>query len=140
MEDILARTGVDLLGRLTGPLEFRLYLQPAVAVIYAFRDGRRDTIAGRTPYLRELITNPRQRVELLNEGWKSVSRVFLLAVIIDITYQHLALPRIYPGEAMITSFTLAVIPYLLLRGPVNRIWRRRHDHKVNSRSGDEKKS
>jgi hypothetical protein len=126
MEDILARIGADLLGRLTGPLEFRLYLQPAVAVIYALRDGRRDAIAGRTPYLLELIANPLRRGELLYEGWKSVSRVFLLAVIIDLIYQHLALPAIYPGEALVTSFALAVIPYLLLRGPVNRIWRRKY--------------
>jgi hypothetical protein len=126
MDDIFARTGVDLLGRLTGPLEFRIYLQPAVAVIYALRDGRRDAIAGRTPYLQELLTNPLQRGELLNGGWKSLSRVFLAAVIIDIIYQHLALPTIYPGEALLASFTLAVIPYLLLRGPVNRIWRHRN--------------
>lgn len=126
MEDILARTGADMLGRLTGPLEFRLYLQPAVAVIYALRDGRRDAIAGRTPYMREVMTNPLQRGELMYEGWKSISRVFLLAVIIDVIYQHLALPTIYPDEALIASFTLAVIPYLLLRGPVNRLWRRKH--------------
>jgi hypothetical protein len=125
MEDILARTGADLLGRLTGPLEFRLYLQPAVAVIYAFRDGRRDAVAERPPYLRELIANPLRRGELLYEGWKSIARVFLLAVIIDVVYQHLALPAIYPDEALIASFTLAVIPYLLMRGPVNRIWLRR---------------
>jgi hypothetical protein len=122
MEGILIRVWEDLLGRLTGPLEFRLYLQPTIAFLYALRDGRRDALAGRPPYLRAIITNHGHRGELFREGWKSVARLFFLAVIIDLIYQHLALPTIYPGEALIISFTLALIPYLLMRGPVNRLW------------------
>jgi hypothetical protein len=30
----------------------------------------------------------------------------------------------YPGEALIVAFILACVPYLLLRGPVNRMGRR----------------
>lgn len=125
MEDIIIRLGEDLLGRMTGPMEFRLYLQPAVAVLYAFRDGRRDALTGRSPYLWSLATNYGGRIALLREGWQSVARIFILAILIDLIYQHLALPEIYPGEALIASFILAVIPYLLLRGPVNRFWPRR---------------
>ena len=35
MDDVLARMWTDLRARLTGPLTLRLYLQPAMATLYA---------------------------------------------------------------------------------------------------------
>ena len=43
----------------------------------------------------------------------------------DAIYQFIVLRRFYPGEALVTVFVLAVFPYLLIRGPVDRIARRR---------------
>jgi hypothetical protein len=37
----------DLIGRLGGPITFRLILQPSIAVILAIRDGLKDAKAGR---------------------------------------------------------------------------------------------
>jgi hypothetical protein len=42
-------------------------------------------------------------------------------VIIDVVYQVMVLHWVYPGEALVVAFLLGCIPYLLLRGPVNRI-------------------
>ena len=43
----------------------------------------------------------------------------------DAIYQFMVLRRFYLGEALVTVFVLAVLPYLLIRGPVDRIARRR---------------
>ena len=37
----------DLLGRVGGPITFRLILQPSIAFILAIRDGLKDAKAGR---------------------------------------------------------------------------------------------
>jgi hypothetical protein len=39
MEDFIVRFTTDLIGRLTGPLAFRLILQPGMAMFFACRDG-----------------------------------------------------------------------------------------------------
>ncbi len=49
-----------------------------------------------------------------------------LALVLDLIYQVVQLKWIYPLEALVVAFTLAFLPYLLLRGPVNwlaRWWR-----------------
>jgi hypothetical protein len=53
-----------------------------------------------------------------------VGRVFILAIVLDGVYQFIALRWFYPGEAILVAIILAIIPYLLVRGPVNRIARR----------------
>ena len=71
-----------------------------------------------------ILTDPSQRGDLLREGWKSVARVFFLAIIMDVIYQLIVQQWVYPLELILIAILLAVIPYLLLRGPVNRLVRR----------------
>jgi hypothetical protein len=59
----------------------------------------------------------------LREAFKAVSRVFAFAIIMDLIYQLAVLRQFYPLEALIVAFALAFLPYILLRGPVNRIAR-----------------
>jgi hypothetical protein len=42
----------------------------------------------------------------------------------DFIYQLIVLNWIYPFELLLIAVLLAVVPYLLLRGPVNRLVRR----------------
>ena len=66
---------------------------------------------------------------MLKEGWKSIGKVFTLAVVLDIVYQLIEHRwQVYPGEAVLVAIILAIIPYLLVRGPINRIirWRKRN--------------
>jgi hypothetical protein len=72
-----------------------------------------------------MVSHPEHRRELLMVGWKRVSKVFILAVILDVAYQLKVNHWIYPGETLFVAFILAIVPYLLLRGPINRIlqWR-----------------
>jgi hypothetical protein len=48
----------------------------------------------------------------------------VVAVLVDVVYQLLELPRFRPLQALILAFALAVLPYLLVRGPVSRLARR----------------
>jgi hypothetical protein len=41
-DDLLTRFWTDLVGRLTGPMTFRLILQPLMAILIAVRDGVKD--------------------------------------------------------------------------------------------------
>ena len=123
MEDLLTRFWENLVGRIGGTMSFRLILQPAVAIFFAIRDGRKDARDGRPPYFWTIFSDPAHRRDLLREGWKAVSKVFIVAVVIDVIYQYLVFRWFYPGEALIVAFVLAFVPYLLIRGPVNRIAR-----------------
>lgn len=125
MEEILTRVWGNLIGRVHGPLTFRLILQPAVAVFLAIRAGIKDARGDSPIYFWALFTHPAQRRQLLRDGWKSVGRVFILAIVIDAVYQFIVFRWFYPGEALVVAFVLAIVPYLLVRGPVNRIARNR---------------
>lgn len=118
-----------LVGRVNGPFAFRLIIQPLVATFFAGRYALSDARAGRPPYGWAVLTNPRGNRELLREGWKHVGKVFVAAVVIDLIYEVVVFHRIYPGQALIVAAVLALLPYLLMRGLLNRIiqlWRRSH--------------
>jgi len=121
MDDVLARVWDNLGGRIGGPLTFRLILQPLMAVVLAVRAGLADARAGRPAYFWTILTSPAARRDLLREGWKAVARVFVLAVVVDAVYQLIVFRWVYPGELLILAFLLACVPYLLVRGPANRI-------------------
>jgi len=121
MEDIFLRVVNNFLGRLDGPLHFRFIFQPLMAVIFAVIDGIKDAKHRKTAYLLTILTSPEQRRELLKEGWKSVGKIFIIAVILDIVYQLKVHHTIYPGETLTVAFILAILPYILLRSLVNRI-------------------
>src|SRR5262245_28738392 len=125
IQEILTRFWDQLIAQPSGPLAFRLILQPVMATILAILDGLKDARVGRSPYLRTILSDPSQRAGYLREGLKRVSRVIVFAFVMDAIYQFIVLRRFYLGEALVTVFVLAVLPYLLIRGPVDRIARRR---------------
>ena len=49
--------------------------------------------------------------------WKG----FLLATILDVVYQLIVHRAVYTLELLITAVTLAIVPYVLFRGPLSRI-------------------
>ena len=124
-QEILTRFWEQLIAQPNGPLAFRLILQPVMAAILAVLDGLKDARTGRPPFFRTILSDPSQRAAYLREGLKRVSRVIVFAFVMDAIYQYLVLRRFYPVEALVTVFVLAVLPYLLFRGPVDRIMRRR---------------
>jgi hypothetical protein len=121
MTDIATRFFENLVGRIHGPMNFRFFLQPLMAVIFAIRDGREDSRDGRVPYFWALFTEPGHRLDLLRNGWRSVGKIFILALVLDAVYQFIELRWFYPAEALVVALFLGIIPYVLLRGPVNRL-------------------
>jgi len=106
--------------RVTGPLHLRLIIQPAVAALFAVLDGRKDAHLGHAPYAWLLFTAPGQRRDLIRDGWKSVGKVFLVAVAVDIAFQLFVLHVFYLGGALLVGFLLAILPYVALRGLATR--------------------
>jgi hypothetical protein len=123
MEDLFSRIIEDLVGRVSGPMRFRLILQPLMAIIFAIRSGLKDARENKPPYFWAMFTNPDSRVDMLRDGWKSVGRVFIFAIVMDVIYQFIVFRWFYPGEALLVAAILALVPYLLIRGPVNRMAR-----------------
>jgi hypothetical protein len=121
--EVRHRVWQQLIERPTGPMAFRFILQPAMAAIAAMRDGINDAKLRRSPYLWTLFTNPLKRGDRLNEGLISTARIILLGLCMDVIYQFIVLKTFYPGEAVIVAIALAVVPYVLLRGPFARIAR-----------------
>jgi hypothetical protein len=121
---MLMRALMDVADRVGGPMTFRIILQPLMAALLAFRAGFKDAQHGRPPYFWTILTDPSQRADLMREGWRSVARVFVLAIVMDVIYQLIVLGWVYPFELILVAILLAVVPYLLIRGPVNRVVRR----------------
>jgi len=121
MEDLFSRLFEDLVGRVSGPMKFRLILQPVMAALFAIRSGLKDAKEGKPPYFWTLFTDPAHRRDMLRDGWKSVGRVFIFGIIMDAAYQFIVFRWFYPVEALLVAAILALIPYLLIRGPVTRI-------------------
>jgi hypothetical protein len=121
VEEILKRVWDNLIARATGPMNFRLIIQPAVASLLAIRAGLKDAQEGRPTFLWTAVTNRVHRPELFRQGRKDVGKVFALAVVLDAVYQLIAQRGVYVLELLIVATSLAVVPYVLLRGPVSRI-------------------
>jgi hypothetical protein len=119
----------DVIDRSHGPMTFRFFLQPTMAAIAALHDGIADARTGRRPYLHTILHDPAARAGRLQEGLFSISRIILFGFAMDAIYQWRVLGTFFPAEAVVITLILAVIPYLILRGPIGRIarwWLARH--------------
>jgi len=122
------RIAENLAARVSGPMKFRLVVQPITAAIFAIRSGLADATAGKPPYLWTVVSDPVRRADLIKDGWKSIGRVFLIALAMDVVYQIVVSRSVYPGEAIIVAVALAIVPYVILRGLVTRLARARPLH------------
>jgi hypothetical protein len=123
-QEFFAQVWEMLIGRVGGPLTLRLLVQPTVAAIFAIRAGLRDAREGRAPYFFwAVFTNRARRPELFRLAWRDVGKVFLAAFALDVIYELKVYRWVYPGQALIVALVLAIVPYLIIRGPVTRIAR-----------------
>ena len=121
--EVHRRFWVDFADRLDGPMTFRFYLQPAMALLAAIPDGIRDARGAGKSFLWSTLWDPNARTGRLKEGLTSVSRVILLGIVMDVIYQIKKLDQFYPGEAVVLAILLAVIPYFVFRWIVEHIAR-----------------
>jgi len=87
----------------------------------------KDAREGRPAFLWTVIIDPSSRDYLVKDGWKSIGKVFLIAMALDIVYQLIVARFIYPFEVVVTAFLLAIVPYICLRGLTTRIARKKVD-------------
>jgi len=126
MDTILAALsrGVEqLLGRAGGPLHFRLFMMPTVVTFLAIRAHRKDVRERRPTPLGAFFTDPAERRRLLRIALKDIGRVFVIAVVLDTIYQLLVFRWIYPVQLLIMAVGCAIVPYVLVRGPIIRLGR-----------------
>lgn len=131
LHEIFVRFWDDLMSRPNGPYGFRFALQPVMAIIAATLDGIKDARTGRSPYFWTILHNPEKRMGRLHEGIKATTRILLLGVAMEFLYQFKMFHTFYIGEAIVIIFVLAFLPYLLLRGPIERIAHRWMESKKN---------
>jgi hypothetical protein len=122
--DVTLRFWDELVSRPAGPLAFRFILQPLMASLLAIRDGYRDASMGRTPYLWTILHDPLHGADRLREGLHAAARVILFGVGMDIAYQIFVLKGFRPLELVVIVVMLCFVPYLIVRGPAERIVRR----------------
>jgi hypothetical protein len=101
-----------------------LVLQPIVATVIAVRAGLKDAREGQPAFFWTVLTNPAERQRLLHSGWKDIVKIFVVAVVLDAVYQVVEFRAFYAVQALIVAIVLAIVPYVLLRGPVTRLKRR----------------
>jgi hypothetical protein len=99
-----------------------------MALLFAIRDGIKDAKNGQSPYFWAIFTQPERRRELIQDGWKSIMKIVIVALLLDTVYQFLVLKRFYPMEMLIIVTWLAVFPYVATRGPINRLMRHRYQN------------
>ncbi len=92
-----------------------------MATILGVRAGVKDARTHRSPYFQRLRTEQSERTALIWSGLKDIGRLFLFAVVLDCIYQVVEIRWIYPLQAVIVGFVLAIIPYVGVRGPANRL-------------------
>jgi hypothetical protein len=124
MADLWTLMADQLHDRVSGPMKFRIVLQPIMATLLAIRSGIKDAKSGTRPYFWSLLSTPGHRMEMIKDGWKSVGRLFFLAVGLDLVYQIIVQPSVRLRAAIFVAIVLAIVPYLVLRGIVTRIARR----------------
>jgi hypothetical protein len=121
MDDLWHLIADQISDRVSGPMKFRIVLQPLMATFLAVRSGLRDAKSGARPYFWSLVTTPGHRGAMLKEGWKSIARLFFLAMVLDIVYQIFVQHSFHLRAALLVAIVLAILPYLILRGIVTRI-------------------
>src|SRR5271165_4743962 len=129
---MLSRGVEHLIGRFSGPLNFRLFVMPTVVTILAIRAGLRDAREGHPAFLWALLTMPTHRPRLLGSAMKDIGRIFVVAVVMDATYQLFVLHAFYLGQLLLVAVGCAIVPYIIIRGPITRLTRRLYQKKAEA--------
>jgi len=74
--------------------------------------------------LDAFFTDPIDRRRLFRSAVKDVGRIFIVAVVLDTIYQLWILRSFHIGQLLIVAIVCAVVPYVLVRGPIARLVRR----------------
>jgi hypothetical protein len=121
--DYLSDSWDMMIGRSGGPFKLRFIMQPVVATLLGIRAGLADARGGQPPYFWSIFKTDSayDRRRLLRQGWGDVKKVFIIAILLDVVYEIVVYRWVYPVQALLIAIVLAMIPYLVFRGLVNRL-------------------
>ena len=71
-----------------------------------------------------ILTLPAGRGEAFRSARKDIGRVFVMAMIMDTIYQFIALRAFQIVQVLVVAVACAIVPYVLVRGPVTFLARR----------------
>ena len=128
MEDFFKQHLEHFIGRMSGPMWIRFIIQPSVSFIIGVRAGVDDAHRGHPPFGWSILSGHTHRRALLKQAWRDIARVFIVSIVIDLIYQIYVLGWIYPLQAVFIATVLALLPYVLVRGPVSRVVSMRQSH------------
>ena len=115
MDEIFTRVWTDFVARTTGPMWFRLILQPLVAIAFGVRAGLRNARgierAGQGPPADART----YRRTMFRQALHDVGKVLLVGFALDAVFQVIALRAFYPLEALLVAFLLVALPYQIVR-------------------------
>lgn len=104
---------------LTGAGAFRFVFQPLMSAFRGYRDGQADCQARLAPIGLRLVRRHSWR-DATSSTLKTIWPVLLLAVVLDIYYQHHLFGQISAPLTALIAVLLALVPYALSRGLCNR--------------------
>jgi hypothetical protein len=113
----------DLPRRLSGPGRLRFVFQPLVAIVLGGRAGVSDARAGRPPFLLAVIAHRHQRRQMVAEGFRELTNIVLVGILLDSVSQWLILGVAHPGAAVVVGPVLITLPYAISRALTNRVAR-----------------
>src|SRR6185295_20358983 len=115
-----------LMRDLSGKGQFRLILQPAMAILLGIRLGMADAKEGRKPFGLRLFTERHQHWALLKQSLSDAVLPLCFALVLDSILQYLTLGSVRPLGAVVVGGLLVWLPFIAARGFTNRFWRRTH--------------
>jgi hypothetical protein len=108
-------------------LQLRLLFGPLQSILLATLIAKRDAKKQYPPYIWRFLATSKQRRAISRNAWINAGKIFVLAVSIDIIYQLTeiimfdAKMTFNALEAALVGLLLTIIPYILMRGPVQRV-------------------
>src|SRR5438309_1476519 len=119
--DFLSKIFEELVARIgSGPMQFRLIVQPAMALLLGMRDGIMDAKLGSPPFLWGLLFRREHLKPSLKSAVRRLIGPVVVATLADALVQYLMFGYIRPVTAMIVGILLVGLPYASARGLSNR--------------------
>lgn len=112
----------DLAARIAGPMSFRFFVQPLVAIMLGIRDGRLDAKAGTPPFIYNVLFRKEDYRSQLRNALHALLKPVIVGIVLDAIAQYLIFKHIRPLPALLVGTFIMGVPYSLSRGISNRIF------------------
>ncbi|MEO8594445.1 MAG: hypothetical protein ABI759_14100 [Candidatus Solibacter sp.] len=120
--DFLSKIFEELVARITsGPMQFRLIVQPTMALLLGMRDGLADARSGSPPFIWGLLFQREHLKPSLKGALRRLQVPIALATLADALVQYLMFGYVRPLTAVIVGTLLMGLPYSIARGLSNRV-------------------